>query len=198
MFIYILVVLFLISLGLSIGSFYMSNKNLNAKRGPQGLRGPVGPAGPPGPKGPAGPAGPTGPTGPTGPQGPTGPPGADGKNCSCEEKVWKIMAPNTPTGGTSGVTLYNALTNINLNKKYNVYLTIHVLKGAPSATTPLNITIGRDTTRSLLNGMNNLFVPNVEPTKFNNNIPALLIKTIGVTQNFSINFGTSQVLYQEV
>ena len=198
MFIYILVVLFLVSLGLSIGSFYMSNKNLNAKTGPPG---PPGPRGIKGQKGDTGDDGTNGSQGPQGPQGSRGEPGKDGINCSCEEKAWNSLSrlhhvspppPPTGAGGKGLILFYNKLDL--KNTKYNLILSINV---TTSTKAPLNITIGKNTNRTLYYGKNNLFVPNVEPVLNPRGKPSLLLNIISNTDYFSFS-KDCYVYYQEV
>lgn len=198
MFIYILVVLFLVSLGLSIGSFYMSNKNLNAKTGPPGPPGPPGHRGIKGNTGGDGTNGSQGEQGPPGPPGSRGEPGKDGINCSCEEKDWNSLARanHASAGGGKGLKLFYNKLELK-NTKYNLILSINV---TTSTKAPLNITIGKNTYRTLKFGQNNLFVPNVEPVLNPNPTagkPRLLLNIISNTDIFSFS-KDCYVYYQEV
>lgn len=104
LFIYILVLLFLVSLGLSISSFVISNKHWNAKRGP------------------------------TGPQGSQGEPGADGKcPLTCKNKSWTQMLAtpivnllgNTPPSTLVGTVIF--FKKVDKYKRYNIFLSLPIL-----------------------------------------------------------------------
>lgn len=108
LFIYILVLLFLVSLGLSISSFVISNKHLNAKRGP------------------------------TGPQGSQGEPGADGKcPLTCKNMPWTQMLvtpivnlkgntpPSTPPSTLFGTVIF--FKKVDKYKRYNIFLSLPIL-----------------------------------------------------------------------
>ena len=135
---YILVLLFLVSLGLSISSFVISNKHLNAKRGPQG---------------------------PQGPQGSQGEPGVNGKcPTTCTNNKWIYMqysghglegywtTDKTPLMFTPS-RISNGFYNVSINIETNIDGTI-IFNGY-SDNDDRNINISK--------GVNNLFIPNVEP-----------------------------------
>ena len=182
LFIYILVLLFLVSLGLSISSFVISNKHLNAKRGPRG------------------PTGPTGPTGPQGNQGSQGKPGADGtdgadgKNCICKVKDWNpLMGTENFQGNLSDIVLFKTFDKIE-DKKYNIYIMIAV-----DSSHKLDIRVG-DGARfgniiTLSSGNNYIYFPSVWPSKDG----FIYIKTYSVDVNkpYNINRQWSSVWYQE-
>lgn len=200
LFIYILVLLFLVSLGLSISSFVISNKHYNAKRGPQGNRGPTGPTGPRGSQGEQGNRGPTGQTGPRGSQ---GEPGKDGKcptNCISNEwngfqfndgdqgKIYDIFNPNTNK-------LYNLFINVNPKKQ-----TIMTITGNLNTDTSASPTGGFSATTKgtfvLNSGTNSLYIPSVRPILVKSR-PTLTIEFNPPLGELTNTDTYNSILYQE-
>jgi hypothetical protein len=187
LFIYILVLLFLVSLGLSISSFVVSNKHLNAKRGPQGNRGPTGP---------------TGLQGSQGQQGNRGPTGADGKcptTCKMNEwngfefndggqgKIFDIFKPNTNK-------LYNLF--INVNPKKQTIMTITGNLNTDTSAGPGGSSVTSKGTFILNPETNSLYIPSVRPILVKSR-PTLTIEfnpPIGGLQNTDTY---NSILYQE-
>ena len=148
LFIYILVLLFLVSLGLSISSFVISNKHLNAKRGPTG---------------PTGPQGNRGPQGPTGSQGEQGEDGKCPRNCKSNE--WKgFNNDNQLSGKTFSTPIldYNKLYNIfiSINAKQSTSMTINGFLNTTTGTTDSVENPGRF---NLKQGNNLFYIPSIRP-----------------------------------
>lgn len=190
LFIYILVLLFLVSLGLSISSFVISNKHWNAKRGATGLTGPTGPTGPQGNRG------------PTGLTGSRGEDGEDGKcPTTCKMNEWNGFEFND---GDQGKT-YD-IFKPNTNKLYNLFINVN-----PKKQTIMTITGNLNTDTSagagghsvtskgtfVLNaGTNSLYIPSVRPILVKRR-PTLTIEfnpPIGGLQNIDTY---NSILYQE-
>jgi hypothetical protein len=159
MFIIILTILILTSLGLSIASMVLSNKNINAKQGPKGLQGPQGPQGLQGPKGPQGPQGPKGLQGEQGLQGKQGPKGVNGTNCDCSGNNWNnlYLGAGIDGGNVDGLILFNG--TIPVKKTVNILLKLYL------ESPKLDIVIGRGSIvgniYSLTQGDNYIYIPGV-------------------------------------
>ena len=161
-FIYILVLLILISLGLSITSFVISNKHLNAKRGPTGL---------------------TGLTGLTGPTGPNGKDGTDGKcPTTCKNNPWtqmlatpivKLMGnSNTPPSTLEGTVIF--FKKVDKSKRYNIFLSLPIQSKTPITPIIFNVMYmiqkekvesagSQDIRFHLKTGTNQYYFPNIIP-----------------------------------
>ena len=198
LFIYILVLLFLVSLGLSISSFVISNKHLNAKRGPTGPIGPTGPRGPPGSKGEQ---------------------GADGKcPLTCKNNSWTQMLAtpivnllgnsNTPPSTLFGTVIF--FKQVDKKKRYNIFLSLPILSKTSINPIIFNVMdmiqkereeyMGSQEIRfNLKTGINQYYFPNIIPDQNG----YIYIKT--EDSNFrklinskQIQFNFPFVMYQEV
>ena len=195
---YILVLIILVSLGLSISSIIISNKHYNTKKG---LKGPSGPSGPPGQTG------------------PPGPPGKDGKcPLTCKNNPWSQMLAtpivnllgnsNTPPSTLVGTVIF--FKQVDKYKRYNIFLSLPIISN--TSFTPIlfyvmdmiqkekeEIMGSQDIRFNLKTGTNQYYFPNIVPDKNG----YIYVKTDdknfeNLINSQKITFGMSPfVMYQE-